>query len=95
MLILLLSLCLSEGISAGRFVDLALAFSRGAGFTPDATCRFSREEGTGSRRDFSVGCPNTLAAADACFVTDRWFTLIFLYLLAFVLMLGWLMLLAL
>ena len=30
-----------------RYVDLALAFSQGA-----VTCRFSREEGTGSRRDF-------------------------------------------
>ena len=46
----------------------------GAGLTPDATCRFSGEDGTGSRRDFFVGCPNALAASDACFVTDRWFT---------------------
>ena len=28
----------------------------------------------GSRRDFFVGRPNALAASDACFVTDRWFT---------------------
>ena len=35
---------------------------------------FSREEGTISRRDFFVGCPNALAAAVASFVTDRWFT---------------------
>ena len=54
--------CLAKGISAGRFVDLALAYSRGAGLTPVATCRFSREDGTGSRRDFlcrlsqCVGC---------------------------------------
>ena len=66
--------CLAKGISAGRFVDLALAYSRGAGLIPDATCRFRGEEGTGSRRDFFVGCPNALAASDACFVTDRWFT---------------------
>ena len=66
--------CLAEGISAGRYVDLALAYSLGAGLTPDATCRFSREEGTGSRRDFFVGCPNALAASHACYVTDRWFT---------------------
>ena len=46
----------------------------GAGLTPDITCRFSREEGTGSRRDFFVGCPNTLAASQACYVTGRWFT---------------------
>ena len=28
----------------------------------------------GSRRDFIVGSPNALAASDACFVTDRWFS---------------------
>ena len=66
--------CLAKGISACRFVDLALAYSRGAGLTPDVTCRFSREEGTGSRRDFFVGCPNALAACHACYVSDRWFT---------------------
>ena len=44
--------CLANGISAGRFVDLALAFSRGAGLAPDVTCWFSREDGAGSRRDF-------------------------------------------
>ena len=66
--------CLAKGISAGRYVDLALAYSLSAGLTPDATCRFSRDELTGSRRDFFVGCTNALAASDACFVTDRWFT---------------------
>ena len=30
--------------------------------------------GAGSRGDFIVVCPNALAASDACFVTDRWFT---------------------
>ena len=54
--------CLAEGISAGRYVDLALALSRGAGLAPDMTCRFNREEGTGSRGDFFVGCPGALAA---------------------------------
>ena len=44
--------CLAKSISAGRYVDLALAFSLGAGVAPDVTCRFDREEGTGSRRDF-------------------------------------------
>ena len=66
--------CLAKGISAGRYVDLALAYSLGAGLAPDVTCRFSREDGTGSRRDFFVGCPGTLAASQACYVTDRWFT---------------------
>ena len=87
--------CIAKGISSGRYVDLALAYSQGAGLTTDATCRFSGEEGTSSRRDFFVGCPNALAASDACFVTDRWFTpSLFLYSLAIVLMLGWHMLLA-
>ena len=45
----------------------------GAGLAPDATCRFSREEGTGSRLDFFIGCTNALAASVACFVSDRWF----------------------
>ena len=53
---------------------MALAFSLGAGPAPDVTCRFSREDGTGSRRDFFVGCPGALAASHACCVTDRWFT---------------------
>ena len=66
--------CLAKGISAGKFVDLALAYSRGAGVEPDAACKFNREGGVGSRRDFIVGCPKALAASDACFVTDRWFT---------------------
>ena len=62
--------CLAKGISAGRYVDLALAYSLGAGVAPDVTCRFSREDGTGTRRDFL----GALAASEACFVTDRWFT---------------------
>ena len=67
-------LCLAEGISAGRYVDLALACSLGARLAPDVTCRFSREDGAGSRMDFFVGCPGALAASQACYVTDRWFT---------------------
>ena len=66
--------CLAKGISAGRYVDLALAYSLGPGVAPDGTCRFSREEGTGTRRDFFVGCPGALAASQACYVTDRWCT---------------------
>ena len=66
--------CLAKGISAGRYVDLALAYSLGAGLAPGVTCGCSREDGTGSRRDFFVGCPGALAASQACYVTDRWFT---------------------
>ena len=65
---------LAKDISAGRYIDLALAYPLGAGLTPDVTCRFNREEGTGSRRDFFVGCPDALAASHASFVTDRWFS---------------------
>ena len=66
--------CLAKGISACRYADLALAYSLGAGVAPDFTCRFSREDGTGRRRDFFVGCPGALATSQACYVTDRWFT---------------------
>ena len=48
-------LCLAECISAGEFVDLALAYSLGAGVQSDATCKFKRWDCVGSRRDFIVG----------------------------------------
>ena len=41
--------CLAKGISAGKYVDLALAYFLGAGFTPDITCTFNRDDGTGSQ----------------------------------------------
>ena len=83
--------CLAKGMSAGRFVDLALTHSLNAGSTPGITCTFNRDDGSGSRRDFLVGCPGVLAASQACHVTDRWFTPHFSVLaLAFVLMPGWL-----
>ena len=54
---------------------MLLGYSLGAGLAHDVTCRFSREDdGTGSRRDFFVGCPGALAASQDCFVADRWFT---------------------
>ena len=59
-------------MSAGKFVDLALAHSLGAGKGPDATCRVRLDEGSGTRRDFMVACPNALAASVACQVTERW-----------------------
>ena len=64
-----LRVCLLVGI-----VDLALAHSLGAGLAPDNTCTFNREDGSGSRMDFFIGCPGALAASHACYVTDRWFT---------------------
>ena len=66
--------CLAKGIAAGRYVDLALAHSLGAGLTTGITCTFNRDDGTGSRRDFFVGCPGALAGSQVCYVTDRWFT---------------------
>ena len=67
-------LCLAMGISAGRFVDLVLAYSIAEERRPDATCEFRWEDCVGSRRDFILGCSSALAASTACTVTDRWFT---------------------
>ena len=66
--------CLAKDISAGKFVDLALTYSLGAGVKPDATCKFKREDCVGSCRDFIVSCPDVLAASTACKVTEWWFT---------------------
>ena len=65
--------CLAKAISAGRFVDLALAYSLGEVKRPAATCKFTLDEFSGTRRDFIFGCENALAASTACRVTDRWF----------------------
>ena len=61
MVILRLSPVLPRGLPSGKFIDLALAFSTGAGCAPEVTCRFKLEEGAVSRRDFMVVCPNALA----------------------------------
>ena len=86
--------CLAKGISAGRFVDLALAYSQGAGRAPDVTCRFDREEGSGSRRDFLLVVQVRLLLLMRVMLLIGGSLLIFLSLLAFVLVPGWLMLLA-
>ena len=39
--------CLAKGMSTGRFVDLALPYSIGAGKKPDATCKFGLDECAG------------------------------------------------
>ena len=70
-------LCLAKGFSAGRFVDLALAYSLGEEKRPDALCKFRLEDCAGSRRDFILDCSNALSASTACKVTDRWFALHF------------------
>ena len=56
--------CFAKGISAGRFVDLALAYSLGDGKKPDATCKFKREDCAGSRTDFILGCSNALPRSE-------------------------------
>ena len=68
--------CLAKGIFAGRFVDLALAYSVGAWKEPDVAFKFKLDECacSGSRRDFVVACPSALAASSSCWVTDRWFS---------------------
>ena len=89
--------CLAKGISAGRYVDLALAYSLGAGLTPDVTCRFSREDGTGSRRDFLSDVPMLLLHLMLVMLVMSLIGGLFLtfqFLLAFALVPGWLTLLA-
>ena len=39
--------CLAKGMSAGRYVDMTLAHSLGAGSIPDITCAFNRVDGSG------------------------------------------------
>ena len=83
--------CLAKGMSAGRYVDLALAYSQGAGRAPDVTGRFNREGGTGSRRDFlwAVLVLWLLLRPVMLLIGGSLLTF-FQYLLAFVLVLGWL-----
>ena len=82
--------CLAKGISSGRYVDLALAYSQGAGLAPDVTCRFSLEDGTGSRRDFLLAVPMLLLLLRLAMLLIGGSLLTFQYLLAFVLVPGWL-----
>ena len=81
--------CLAKGIAAGRFVDLALAYSLGSGNAPDVTCR---------RLVLVLAGISLLVVREplpllmpALLLIDGSF-LIFRSLLAFVLMLGWRML---
>ena len=82
--------CLAKGISAGRYVDLALAYSLGAGLAPDV----SREDGTGSRRDFLWAVPVLLLLLRLVMLLIGGSLLTSQFLLAFALVPGWLMLLA-
>ena len=85
--------CLAKGISAGRYVDLALAYSLGAGVAPDVTCRFSREEVLVLVGISLLAVPVLLLLLKPVMLLIDGSLLIFRLLLAFVLMLGWLMLL--
>ena len=83
--------CLAKGISAGRYVDLALTYSLGAGLTPDVTCRFSRalvRVGI-SLLDVLMLLLNLMLVMSLI----GGLLIIFQFLLDSVLMLGWLMLL--
>ena len=69
---------------------MALAYSLGAGLVPDATCRFSREDGTGSRRDFLWAVPVLLLLLRLVVLLIGGLLLTVQYFFAFVLVPGWL-----
>ena len=65
--------CLSNGISAGLWVDLDAAWSIANGQQLAVTCKRSWISTGGNRRDFLVGCPLAAAAVLSCSVCDgRW-----------------------
>ena len=86
--------CLAKGISAGKFVGLALAFSRGAGTALVATCRFDLEVRVRAET-FLLAFLTRWLRLMLAFLRTGGLLLTSLYLRAFALMLGWLMLLAL
>ena len=87
--------CLAEGISAGRYVDLALAHSQGAGLAPDVACGFGWEGGAGSRGDFFLlAVPVLLLPLGPVVLLIGGSLLAFQFSLIFVLVPGWLVLLA-
>ena len=48
--------CWAKAMSAGKFVDLALAYSLGEGKRPAATCKFRRDEGLVGILSWVVQC---------------------------------------
>ena len=65
--------CLSNGISAGLWVDLESSWAFASGVPPAITCERSWGATGGNRRDFMVGCPLVAAAVNSCSVQlDRW-----------------------
>ena len=86
---------LAKGMSAGRYVDLALAHSLGAGSTPDITCALNRDDGSGSRIEISslaVPMPSLLPRRAVLLIGGLLLTFLLLHI--FVLMPGLLMFLA-
>ena len=71
--VLLGSLLLAKGISAGLWVDLEAVWAFASGRQPGVTCKRSWDSAGGSRRDFMVGCPRAAAAVARNVVEeDRW-----------------------
>ena len=65
--------CLSNGISAGLWVDLDAARSAAKGQQPAVTCKRSWVSTGGNRGDFLVGCPLAAPAVLSCSVcAGRW-----------------------
>ena len=65
--------CLSEGISAGLWVDLESSWAFASGMPPAVTCKRSWGAAGCHRRDFMFGCPLVAAAVSSCSVQqDRW-----------------------
>ena len=58
--------CLSEGISAGLWVDLDASWALASGRQPAVTCKREWTAAGGHRRDFMVGCPLAAAAVLSC-----------------------------
>ena len=71
--------CLSEGISAGLWVDLEAAGALARGMQPAVICKRTGGSTGGNRRDFMVGCTLAAAAVSSCRVDPgRWLTPIWL-----------------
>ena len=87
--------CLAKAISADRFVDLALAYSLGEGKRPAATFKFKLDECSGTRWDFIWVARIHLLLLRPVWSRIGGSLLTFLSLLAFALVVGLLMLLAL
>ena len=65
--------CLSEGISAGLWVDLDAAWSAARGQQPAVTCKRSWVSTGGNCWVILVGCPLAAAALFSCSVcAGRW-----------------------